>query len=52
MIRWLFHELVLRHGAMRIEMGPDATYKHGRLITCDCGMRWIARDPISRHDGH
>jgi hypothetical protein len=48
-INRLWHELVLRHGDCWVEMSRNPVpRKHGVLVECDCGKRWLSRAPWDR----
>lgn len=48
----LWHELVLRHGAIWVEFGKSNTSRrHGVVVECPCGKRWLARAPWFRSGG-
>lgn len=43
---WLIHELVLRHGSVTTEFSARIrSRKHGVVIECPCGKRWLGRAP-------
>lgn len=45
-LAWLFHEMVLRHGSASMEVTEDdRSRKHGTILECPCGKRWIGRAP-------
>lgn len=45
-VGWIVHELLLRHGASTLEFSAhDRSRKHGTVIECPCGKRWLGRAP-------
>lgn len=48
-LSWLVHELVLRHGSGTTEFNTSrVSRKHGTVIECPCGKRWLGRAPWFR----
>ncbi|ANU79234.1 hypothetical protein SEA_GARDANN_127 [Mycobacterium phage Gardann] len=44
-IQRLWHELALNHGPTWVEWPAQKSRKHGVVVTCDCGKRWLSRAP-------
>lgn len=55
-LSWLVHELVLRHGSGTLEFNTSrVSRKHGTVIECPCGKRWLgraARGSVDRPESH
>lgn len=41
----LWHEVVLRHGPGWVEWPKTVSRKHGVVVECGCGKRWLSRAP-------
>lgn len=42
----VWHEVVLRHGGAWVEMfGKKPSRRHGVVVECPCGKRWLSRAP-------